>query len=242
MLPRVLVALLALSNLALFGWTHGWLDGLTGMPARGQREPERMQQQLQPERVQLLAPQSAAALKRRSCLELPPLDGEAALQAAQAVLTRAGLSPADWQLQHSELPGQWALATIRLGSRDFQARKEETYKRLKISYEFLQGLPDEMPSLILGRFSSAKAAEAALANHAQRSLKGLRVLQLQPAQTRYLLQLPQVDGLQEAHLRALKEAALGGGVKACSAAAAAAAASASSSSAAASAASAASGH
>jgi len=229
---RAFVVLLVALNLALFGWTHGWLDGLTGVPARGQREPERMQQQLHAERVLLLAPQSAAALQQRSCLELVPLDGDAALQAAQAVLTRAGLSAKDWQLQRSELAGQWAVATIRLGSRDFQARKEETYKRLKISYEFLQGLPDEMPSLVLGRYASAKAADAALESFAQRSLKGLRVLPLQVAQPRYLLQLPQIDGLQEASLRALKDPALGSGFKPCAAAPAASTAAASSSAAA----------
>lgn len=224
---RALVLLLALLNLALFGWTHGWLDRLVGVPAQGQREPERLKLEQHAERVQLLPAQAADALSRRVCLELPPLDGDAALQAATLALTHAGLTAGSWQLQRSELPGQWAVATIRLNTKDFQARKEETYKRLKISYEFLQGLPEEMPALLLGRYASAKAAESALEGYAQRALKGLRVLQLQPPQTRYQLQLPQLDGLQEARLRAAKEAVLGAALRPCAAAPAPAASAAS---------------
>jgi hypothetical protein len=59
MLRWTVLALLAL-NLLFFGWTRGWLDGLTGLPARGDREPQRLAQQVHPERITLTAPGAAA--------------------------------------------------------------------------------------------------------------------------------------------------------------------------------------
>lgn len=223
---RALIVLLLLANALFFGWSQGWLDGALGLRASGDREPERLRLEAHPERLALLSPQAVTALQTRACLESPPLLGDEALRAAQAALEHLGVAPADWSLQSSELPGLWAVATIKLGSAEFRARKEETYKRLKIAYEPLQGLVDEQPSLVLSRHPSEKAAEAALAGYEQRALKGLRVLQLQPAQSQHLLQLPRADGSLQAQLLTPKEAALAPGFKPCSAPPAAAAASA----------------
>ncbi|MEJ6005959.1 hypothetical protein WG899_10405 [Paucibacter sp. AS339] len=224
---RALVLLLLLLNALFFSWTQGWLDGVVGIKAGGQHEPERLTQQVHPERIVLLEPKAAAALQTRACLESGPLAGDAALAEAQAALQRAGFTPADWQTQSSEQSGVWAVASIKLPSKDFQARKEETYKKLKISYEFLSGMPDEMPTLLLSRHDSEKAAAAALEALSQRALKGLRVLQLQAPSKRHKLLLPQVDGLQQTRLAGLKDAALASGFKACPVPPAAAASSAS---------------
>jgi hypothetical protein len=51
---RALVVVLLLANLAFFAWTQGWIDDFAGVRARGDREPERIDLQVQPERVQLL--------------------------------------------------------------------------------------------------------------------------------------------------------------------------------------------
>jgi len=221
---RALVALLLLLNLLFFGWSHGWLDGLLGLRAGGDREPERLRLESHAERLSLLSPQAVSALQTRSCLESPPLAGEEALQAAQLALQHLGLTAADWSVQRSEQPGVWAVATIKLGTPEFRARKEETYRQLRIAYEPLPGLPEEQPSLLLSRHASAAAAEAALEAFSRRALKGLRVLQLQAPQTRYSLQLPHADGNQQALLQAPREAALAPGFKPCSTAAAAGAA------------------
>lgn len=220
---RGLVLVLLVLNALFFGWTRGWLDAVVGIKAGGDREPERMALQFHADRVQLLSPQAAAALRPSACLELGPFDSDAALQAAQGALERAGVPAGSWRVQVNEQPGVWAVATIRLGSKDFQARKEETYRKLKISYEFLQGPPEELPTLLLSRHASEKAAEAALDALSQRALKGLRVLPLQPAVKQQRLQFAQADGLMQARLQGLQDAALAGGVKACSVAAAPAA-------------------
>ncbi len=213
---RALVLLLLLLNALFFGWTQGWLDAVVGLKAGGAHEPERLTQQVKPESIQLLEPQAAVALQTRVCLESDLFPSETALNETQTALQGLGLTAADWQVQSSEQAGVWAVASIRLPSKDFQARKEETYKKLKISFEYLSGMPEEMPSMLLSRHDSEKAAAAALEALSQRALKGLRVLQLQAPSKRFKLLLPQLDGMQQARVTGLKDGAVAAaGFKAC---------------------------
>lgn len=237
---RALVLLLLLLNGLFFGWTQGWLDAVIGIKASGSREPERIAAQVHPERITLLSPQAAAALQTRSCLELAaPLNGDAALAEALALLQRAGLTASDWQARSAEQAGVWAVASIRLPSKDFQARKEETYKKMRVAFEYLSGPPEELPTMVLSRHASEKAAQAALDALTQRQLKGLRIMQLQAPQQRHSLRVPKADSTQAAKLLGLaKEPALHGGFKACAVQAAEPVANAASASGAASAASA----
>lgn len=226
---RALVALLLLLNALFLVWSLGWLDSL-GLPrSRGDREPERAARQLTPDRIRIAGSNGAPSVTDgpRSCVETAPLDGEQALQTAQAVLQKLGIQPAQWQVQASDRPGVWAVATIKLPTKDFQMRKEETYKRMKIAFEYLDGPAEELPTMVLSRHASEKAAEIALEALSQRALKGLRVLPLQAPAKLYSVQI-QADATQKRRLQALNNAALPGGVKSCQAAVAPSAASAAS--------------
>ena len=214
---RALVVLLIVVNALFFGWTRGWLDSIVGIKANGDHEPERLARQQHPELIQLLGPQAAAALQQRTCLELGPLDSDAAVQAAQAALERGGVPASARSTQAIDQPGVWVVATIKLTSKDFEARKEETYKRMHIDYQPLAGPADELPSLVLGRYASAAAANEALDGFSQRALKGLRVLQLQAANKHFSIQVAQADGAMQARLKGLKDPALAAGFKACAA-------------------------
>jgi hypothetical protein len=227
MLMRVVVLALLAINALFFIWSRGWLDAVTGLPAQSGREPQRVAAQQHPERIQPLAASAVAALARRSCLELGPLEGDAALTAAQAALRSAGVAPAATQVRSSEQPGVWVVATIRLADPDFRARKEATYRQLRLPIEPLEGLPAENPSYVLSRHASSAEAEAQLEAFGRRGLKGLRVLALQPAQNRYTVVVPQADGLLASRLKASRAPALAAGFRACSAAAPAASAAAS---------------
>ncbi len=215
---RVVVLVLLAVNALFFVWSRGWLDTVTGLPADGGREPQRVAAQQHPERIQPLAASAAVALAQRTCLELGPLEGDAALAAAQAALKTAG---AEAEVRTSEQPGVWVVATIKLSDPDFRARKEATYKQLRLSFEPLEGLPAEQPAFVLGRHASAAEATAGIAALERRGLKGLRVLQLKAPLTRHTLVVPQADGLLAAKLKAAKDPALATGFKACSAAPAA---------------------
>lgn len=222
---RVVVLVLLAVNALFFVWSRGWLDAVTGLPAQGGREPQRLAAQQHPERIQPLAASAVAALAQRSCLELGPLDGDDALAAAQAALRHAGGAGVDVQVRSSEVPGVWVVATIKLGDPDFRARKEATYRQMRLKYEPLEGLPAEQPAFVLSRHASQAEATAEIAALDRRGLKGLRVLALKAPQTRHTLVLPQADGLLAGRLKASRDAALAAGFRACSAATAASAAS-----------------
>jgi len=219
---RALVLVLLAANALFFVWSRGWLDTVTGLPAHGGREPQRIAAQQHPERIQPLAASAVAALAQRICLELGPLDGDAALTAAQTALRGAG---ADAQVRSSEQAGVWVVATIKLADAEFRARKEATYKQLKLNFEPLEGLPAEQPAFVLSRHAGQAEAEAQIEAFGKRGLKGLRVLALKPALTRHTLVLPQADGLLAGRLKASKDPAFAAGFRACSATAAASAAS-----------------
>lgn len=223
---RVVVIVLLVLNALFFVWSRGWLDTVTGLPAEGGREPQRVAAQQHPELIQPLAASAIAAMAQKSCLELGPLEGDAALAAAQAALKAAGASATDIQVQSAEQPGEWVVATIKLADPEFRARKEATYKQIKLRYELLEGLPAEQPSFVLTRHGSEAEAQAQMEAFGKRGLKGLRVLALQPASPRHTLVIPQADGLLAGRLKASKDAALAAGFRACSAPAAASAASA----------------
>jgi hypothetical protein len=142
--------------------------------------------------------------------------------AVRAALRSLG---AEAQVRSTEQAGVWVVATIKLADPEFRARKEATYKQLRLNFEPLEGLPAEQPSFVLGRHASQAEAEAQLAAFDKRGLKGLRVLPLQSAQRRHTLVLAQVDGLMAGKLKASKDAALAGGFHACQAGGTASAAS-----------------
>lgn len=212
---RMLVVLLLAVNALFFIWSQGWLDAVTGRPADGGREPHRLEAQQHPERIVPLAASAAAALAQRVCLELGPLEGDAALASAQAAVRAAGASPADLQVRSTEQAGVWVVATIKLADPEFRARKEATYRQMRLDFEPLEGLPAEQPSLVLSRHASPAEAEAALAALDRRGFKGIRVLALKAPLTRHSLLLAQADGLLANRLKASKDAALAAGFKAC---------------------------
>lgn len=224
---RALVVVLLVLNGLFFAWSRGWLDTVTGLPADGGREPQRLAAQQHPERIQPLAASAVAALTQKVCLEIGPLEGDAALAAAQAAVHGAGA--AETQVRSSEQPGVWVVATIKLADPEFRARKEATYKQLRLNFEPLEGLPAEQPAFVLGRHASQADATAEIAALDKRGLKGLRVLALKAPLARHTLVIAQADGLLAGRLKASKDAALAAGFKACSAASTAPAASAASS-------------
>ncbi|HEY4080106.1 MAG TPA: hypothetical protein VGM81_05370 [Burkholderiaceae bacterium] len=215
---RTLLLIFALANVLFFSWSRGWLDGVTGIPADGEHEPLRVAQQLHPERVQLLGRDAVAALQKTACVELSPAPDN-----AQTLLTKAGVPPSSYTQRMDAVPGVWAVATIKLVNKEFQTRKEETYKRMHVNFEYLEGHPDETPTMVLSRHPSEKAAEAALNALDLRGLKGLRVLPLQPAGQRASFVFARADGLLQAKLRNLRDPAVAAGLHECLAGSASAA-------------------
>ena len=94
MLKAALVAILA-ANLLFVGFTRGWFDGVFGLHARGDREPERIANQVRPASIVLMpmasAPSASAGSLAATCFEAGPI---AAGDAAAAETTLKAALPA----------------------------------------------------------------------------------------------------------------------------------------------------
>ncbi|RZI58166.1 MAG: hypothetical protein EOP37_17255 [Rubrivivax sp.] len=206
---RAAVVLLFVVNVLVFAWNKGWVAGMA--PAA-----PRLDQQINPERLALLNQNAVTQLAARSCLELGPLIGDELLKRANAALSGAGIPSSSIETTAVNSGGVWALATIKMPSKDFRERKEDTYRSAKIAFEPLQGFPDEQPTLVLSKHDSEAAAQAALDGMTKRNYKGLRVMRLQEPLQQTTLRLSRLDGVQSGKLNALANPPWGEKRKDCS--------------------------
>jgi len=223
---RPIVLLLLVLNLGFLAWSQGWVERLGGTPAQTGREPDRLKRQVAPDSIKVVPATGlakAAMPAQPICLESPPLAGDEGFRAAVNALEQAGVPASAYTDQATDVAGVWGVATIRMGSSDFQSRKEATLKRLHIAFEPLKGLPDEEPSLLISRHESAEAAQKALDALGQRFIKGLRVLALSAPGSTHRVRVAQADAALQDRLTKLKDAALGAGFAPCAASADAAA-------------------
>jgi hypothetical protein len=212
---RVLALLLLVANLVFFAWTQGWLDGVVSVRARGDREPERLAREFQPQRVRVLAPDEAAAAMAASapvpaatlsCLEAGPYT-PAEARAAETLL-QAALPAGSWARRSVERPGSWIVYLGRFTTEEALQKKIEELRRLSTSFEELQSPPELAPGLSLGRFDSRPTADKALEQFGQRGVRTARVVALSEPATMTLLRVERADPAL-----ALELAALGGEVK-----------------------------
>jgi len=192
---RGLALLLVLANLAVFAWTRGWLDPITGVKT-SQSEPGRLAQQVRPETIVLLDPNAVVATKAASeaasalrCVESGPFvaaevaAAEAALAAdpaASGIASRGTRVPVDPR-------SQWIVTLGNPASRDVQAQKEAELKRLGVPFEELivasaasAASDAEQVRLVMGRFDSMADADLALAALNTRGVRSARVIELPP--------------------------------------------------------------
>lgn len=57
---RAAVTVLLLANVLVFAWSRGWLAPVLALPGAGEREPDRLLQQVRPESIVVLGPKAAA--------------------------------------------------------------------------------------------------------------------------------------------------------------------------------------
>jgi len=193
---RFVVALLLLANLAFFVWSQGWVDGLVGARARGDREPERLAKQVRPEAVHILTPQAVAAAvvaaeSKLACLEAGPFD-DASLPVAESTLSST-LPVGVWTRQTSEQPARWIVYMGRYANREAQVKKEQELARIKVPFEVVTGAPALEPGLSLGRFPSRDAAETALQRLSDRGIHTGKVVEFTKARVLHMLRIERAD-------------------------------------------------
>lgn len=228
---KALVVLLALANLAFFAWTQGWIDGPTGIRARGDREPERLSQQFQPEVVQILPPQTArttsapaaavpaapasmpAAPSPLACLEAGPFSG-AEVAAAEAA-ARAALPEGSWVSVKSNRPGLWMVYMGKFKDRDEQLKKQEELRAMKVEYDDLRSPPELLPGLSLGRFEERANAAHAQEKFLLRGIRTAKVIEVRTPASTVLLRLDKAGPSLVAQATGLTSTALGRGFVPC---------------------------
>ena len=211
---KALVALLLLANLVFFGWTRGWLDGLVGVSARGDREPERLSQQVNADRIVILSAANAVLPATTvACLEAGPFS-PAEATAAEAALQ--GLAPAgSWTNVRTEKPGTWLVYMGSYPDREALRRKEEEIRRVRAEFEEVSVPGEGEFGLSLGRFEDRALAERALIQVQQRGIRTARVVQASPTAVFHMLRIERADPALATQLTSAKADALGKGFYAC---------------------------
>lgn len=236
---RLAVIVLLLANAGYYAWSQGLLKDW-GFAPEEQAEPQRMNQQIRPETLQILrvnpsrnapptssqaAPAGAAAASS-SASSSPsspsaPDAGEC-LQAGvfderQAEALRATLAPlpqGSWQLDPTPIPGRWMVYMGRFDDLETMDRKRAELRARKVDHDRAGGTLEY--GLSLGRFSSKEAAERELTNLANKGVRTARVLQERPDATGFTLRLPAVTDALRPQLEPLRTAMAGKTLRACS--------------------------
>jgi hypothetical protein len=236
---RLLALLLLLANLLFFGWTQGWLDGPAGIQARGDREPERLSRQVNPELVQILSPQAArataappvpvstpaapaasaaaapasATVALVACLEAGPF-APTEVAAAEAVL-RASLPDGSWVNVKANRPGLWMVYLGKLKDRDELLKRQEELRALRIEYDELRGPPELLPGLSLGRFEERGNAVNALEKFSLRGIRSAKVIEVRTPSANAWLRVDKAPAALASQAMALTAPALGKGFVPC---------------------------
>jgi len=241
---RAIVVLLLAVNALFFAWTQGWLDGVAGVRAQGDREPERLARQVNAQAVRVLAasavqnaalaasaadaapapaPAASASASAGVCLEVGPFATAAEQRAASDELKRAALPEAALASAALARPGVFIVYMGKYASAESLQRKTEELKRRNVDYEELHNVPWLEPGLALGRFNDRAAAEARLASLDERGVHTAKVLALTPPASGAGWRAEHADALLAEKLRGLKSKALGAGFVPCAGSASASA-------------------
>ena len=239
---RLAVAALLLANAGYYAWTQGFL-GQFGLAPEEQSEPQRMDQQIRPETLQILrvnpskpsapppAPAAAqpAAAGSQSAAPAPAdatavaaADTAECLQAgvfddrqAEALRTAAaaGLPAGSWVMDPTPIPGRWMVYMGRFEDIETLDRKRAELRARKVDHDRAGGTLEL--GLSLGRFSTKEAAERELASLNTRGVRTARVIQERPDSPGFTLRLPSVNDALRARLYTLRTAMAGKTLRTC---------------------------
>ena len=216
MMLRALVVALLLANLAFFGWSQGWLDGVVGVRARGDREPERLANQVRPETVVVLstgAGPGTTGPSAGSCLEAGPFS-PTEVGAAESTL-QATAPPNTWTNVRTEKAGAWLVYMGSYPDRETLLRKVDEIRCIRADVEEIAVAGEGEFGLSLGRFDDPRNAERALAQAQQRGIRTARVIQLAAPSVTHMLRVERADAALAAQLATAKIEAAGKGFVAC---------------------------
>lgn len=210
---RALTIALFLANLAWWAW-HTPLLGL-GSGDTAEREPQRLEHQVNAEQVRVLSgrapapePPTAAAVSASAppavatrCLEAGPLD-ETGFANARRELLDASVAADGWVDMRREKPASHAVYMGRFPDDEQLQRKREELQRINVGFEtYTAATPAGLaPGLTLGRYPDDAQAQARLKELQAKGVRTARVVQLAPASTEHTLRVDRASPAQHATL------------------------------------------
>ena len=238
---RLAVIVLLLANAGYYAWSQGLLKDW-GFAPEEQAEPQRMNQQIRPETLQILkvnasktsssapvpapAPATAAAPTASTTGTDTPASAAATdpaecLQAgvfderqAEALRTAAaGLPQGSWALEPTPIAGRWMVYMGRFEDQETLDRKRAELRARKVDHDRAGGTLEL--GLSLGRFTTKDAAERELANLGTKGVRTARVVQERPDAPGFTLRLPAVNDALRPQLDALRSAMAGKTLRSC---------------------------
>ncbi len=235
---RLAVSVLLLANAGYFAWSQGHLRPW-GWAPQEQAEPQRMNQQIRPETLQILkvnasktsssAPMPAPATPAAPAASTAATDTPASaatdpaecLQAgvfderqAEALRTAAaGLPQGSWALEPTPIAGRWMVYMGRFEDQETLDRKRAELRARKVDHDRAGGTLEL--GLSLGRFTTKDAAERELANLGTKGVRTARVVQERPDAPGFTLRLPAVNDALRPQLDALRSAMAGKTLRSC---------------------------
>lgn len=223
---RALVLLLVITNLAYWGWSTGQFGAL-GVAPPSQRDPARAARQVRPDSVRVISPTAASAASAASasspgvaravadtsaatlaCLEAGPFAPDK-LDAAERTLANH-LPAGGWVRFDRSVVAQYGVLLGPFSARETQQKKGAELARLRLKFETVP-LSADSPAraLVLGRYGSRGAAEAALERFNERGVRTAQVLALRDAGSEARLRVDKAAPEVAAKLLALSAATLG---------------------------------
>lgn len=192
---RALFFVLLLANLAFFGWQSGYI----GPGEEKKVEPERLNQQIAPEKIRLVSAETAKRIEdtaraRNACLEwgsFPIQDADRAQTALAALALGDKLSS-----RKVEEAAQYWVFMPPQGNKANADKKADELKRLGITDYFV--VTDDGPNkwaISLGVFRTEDAAKTHLA---EISTKGVKTARVGERETRVQKTVFQVRNIDEA--------------------------------------------
>lgn len=200
---RATLLVLLLANAGYFTWAQGHWSALAGAGSWADpaplREPQRLAQQRQPERLTVLAatPASPVVTDRPP----PKVPGDAAgacLQAAslsntQAVGLRGALATAlpdgGWQIETTVQPARWVVYLGKFPSAEALRTRKAELRAAKVDHRDVNN-PALQPGLALGTFPTEAAATQALRDVTRNGIKNAKVVTERPETRQHTLTLP----------------------------------------------------
>lgn len=216
---------LAVANVAFFAWSQGWLGDAVGVSPLGDREPQRIDAQVNPQNLRVIPPGASSAPLNLSvapagvavCLEAGPFGNEEIAQIEAAA--RASLPEGSWAVQRRERPGAWLVYMGKFADREQRQKKVAELRRLNVSFDELDGSQPGTaslePGLSFGRYSRLEDAQDQVRRLENQRVRTARIVTLAAPVSDATVRIPRADAELQNAVAGLRDSFKGKGFAPC---------------------------